>query len=395
MFRLKGITRPVWILGIVSLLADLSGEMVYPLIPLFLTGTLGAPAAVVGLVEGVAEGTANLTRLVSGRWADRAGVRKPFVVAGYGLGALGKLIVGLAAVWPFALLGRSVDRFGKGIRGAPRDAMLADFAAAQDRGRVFGFHRSMDTLGAVAGPLIGLAFLHSGVALRAVILLAVVPGIASVFALRFLPEARPGSTRSRDARPAAANVHLPKAFYLLLGAATVFMIGNSSDAFLILRSKDLGLTTTLAVLAYVAYNAIYALLSYPAGIISDRIPRAWVLVTGYLVFAGVYLGFAAGSSGGLVWPLFLVYGAYIALTDGVSKAFVADLVPAAARSSANGLFQGVSGLAALAASVTAGLLWDHVSERAPFYLGAACASAAAIAMLGLAAGGTFRAAREA
>ncbi|MBA4181194.1 MAG: MFS transporter [Anaerolinea sp.] len=393
--RLRGISRPVWLLSLVSLLADLSGEMVYPLIPLFLTGTLGAPAAAVGVVEGVAEGTANVTRLVSGRWADRAGVRKPFVVAGYALGALGKLLVGLSVVWPFALVGRSVDRFGKGIRGAPRDAMLADFATSEDRGRVFGFHRAMDTLGAVAGPLVGLAFLQSGAALRIVILLAVIPGILSVLAMRLVPESRLAVKHTAAAAPGHSPAHLPTAFYLLLGATTVFMIGNSSDAFLILRSKDLGLTTTLVVLAYVAYNAVYALLSLPAGIVSDRIPRVWVLLAGYLLFAGVYLGFAATDSSALVWPLFLVYGGYIALTDGVSKALVADLVPAASRSSANGLFQGFSGLAVLVASVTAGLLWDNVSERAPFYLGAGCASLAAVAILVLLWTGTFNAPREA
>lgn len=387
-WRIRGITGPVLILGLVSFFADFSGEMVYPIIPLFLTGTLGAPALAVGIVEGFAEGTANLTKLLSGRWSDAAGRRRPFVVGGYALAAGGKAILAAAPVWPVAMLGRGVDRFGKGIRSAPRDAMLADFAEPGTRGRVFGFHRAMDTLGAVVGPLVALlliALLDDR--LRLVVAIAVVPGIASVLVLRWLPEraapieAHEGGGRLRD---------LPKRFYLFLGITLIFMIGNSSDAFLILRSKDLGLTTTLVVLAYVAYNVVYAALSFPAGAISDHIPRAWLMVAGWLAFAAVYAGFAFAGSGAAVWPLFVIYGAYIALTDGVSKALIADLAPARLRSSAMGLFQGVAGLAALSASITAGLLWDYASESAPFVLGAACALAASVALAAFSLAGAFR-----
>ncbi|MCZ2109567.1 MAG: MFS transporter [Dehalococcoidia bacterium] len=376
-FHIRGITRPVWILSLVSFFADFSSEMVYPIIPLFITGTLGAPALAVGVVEGVAEGTANITKLISGRWADRFGARKPFVVAGYGLAAVGKLILGVATAWPIALVGRTSDRFGKGIRGAPRDALLADFTDDRNRGRVFGFHRSMDTLGAVVGPLVGLAFLEAGVQLRWVILLAVVPGIASVFVLKWLPERRPEPVAPGAERHVRGVSALPMSFYLLLGVMTVFMVGNSSDAFLILRSKDLGLSTTLVVLAYVCYNLVYTGLSFPAGVISDRVPRGWLMVAGMLVFAGVYLGFAQANRDWVVWPLFATYGVYIALTDGVSKALVADLAPKDIRSSAMGLFQGITGFAALAASIAAGVLWDQVSDRAPFALGAGCALVAA------------------
>lgn len=385
---LAGITRPVWILSLVSFFADFSGEMVYPIIPLFITGTLAAPALAVGVVEGVAEGTANLTKLFSGRWSDTAGKRKPFVVGGYALAAAGKAILAVATVWPIALVGRSVDRFGKGIRTAPRDAMLADFAEPGYRGRVFGLHRTMDTLGAVVGPLVGLALLALlNDRLRLVVAIAVVPGIISVLVLRWLPE---------HAAPPAADGNkwqfgkLPKRFYVLLAITVVFMMGNSSDAFLILRSKDLGLTTTLVVLAYVAYNVVYAALSFPAGAISDRIPRAWLVVAGWTVFAGVYAGFAFAGSEGAVWPLFVIYGAYIALTDGVSKALVADLAPGELRSSAMGLFQGLTGLAALLASIMAGLLWDQVSEAAPFAVGASCAVVAAVALAAFTLGGGLR-----
>jgi MFS family permease len=376
--RLEGITRPAWILSLVSFFTDLSSEMVYPIIPLFLTVTLGAPAVAVGIVEGVAEATANGTRLVAGRWADRAGSRKPFVVAGYGLAVVGKFVIAIAPVWPFALVGRATDRFGKGIRSAPRDALLADFTEAKYRGRVFGFHRAMDSLGAVGGPLIGLALLWAFPGrLRDIIFMALVPGVVAVFVLRWLPEHRKESVSSEDedGRPQGK---LPGRFYVLLAITTLFMAGNSSDAFLILRSKDLGLATTAVILAYVVYNAVYASASLPAGIISDRIPRAWVLTVGYAVFAAVYTGFALTSSSWAVWPLFAVYGFYIALTDGVSKALVADMAPKELRSTAQGLYSGVAGIAALGASVAAGVLWDTVSPRAPFVLGATCGVLAAI-----------------
>ncbi|MBI2766740.1 MAG: MFS transporter [Chloroflexi bacterium] len=381
------LTGPVLVLGVASFFADVSSELVYPIVPLFLTGTLGAPVLAVGVIEGVAEGTANLTKLFTGPWADRVGARKPFIVAGYGLAMVGKLIVGLAIVWPVALVGRSVDRFGKGIRTAPRDALLADASEEATRGKVFGFHRAMDTTGAVIGPLLGLLFLavlaHR---LRLIILLAAIPGFVSLAALYWLPESRPPAPAETDVDERRGTLAgLPAPFLLLLGATIIFMAGNSSDAFLILRARDLGLTTTLVIVAYIAYNAVYGALSFPAGAISDRIPREWLLVVGYGVFAGVYGGFALAGSRAAVWPLFIIYGAYIALTDGVSKALVADLAPPDRRSTAMGLFQGASGLAALAASVIAGLLWEFVAPAAPFALGAACAllAAATVAVLSL------------
>ena len=389
----RGIPRPVWVLGFVSFFADLSSELVYPIIPIFLTVTLGAPATAVGITEGVAEATANLTRLVSGRWSDRANARKPFVVAGYTLAAAGKLVLCVAPAWGFAVAGRALDRFGKGIRTAPRDALLADFTTPENRGRLFGFHRSFDSLGAVGGPLLGLLFLAlAGDHLRWAIALAVVPGVIAVFVLRWLPERRP------DHGEAASTVgfrSLPRAYWLFLGVSMVFMAGNSSDAFLILRAKDIGLGTTLVVLAYVVYNTIYTAGAYPVGALSDAVPRPALLLAGYLVFAAVYLGFAGSEADWAVWPLFGAYGLYIAATDGVAKAFIADLAPSSLRSSALGVFQGVTGLMALAASITAGVLWDTVSPRAPFYLGAACAAAGAALLAAMLATGALRSPRSA
>ncbi len=386
--RLAGMTRPIVVLGIVSFLADLSGEMVYPVIPLFVTGTLGAPALALGIVEGVAEGTANLTKMASGRWSDRSGQRRPFVVGGYSLATLGKALLAVAAAWPMALAGRALDRFGKGLRTAPRDAMLADFAQPAHVGRVFGFHRTLDTLGAVGGPLLALALLALlDDRLRLVIAIAVVPGVLSVVALRWLPRDAPAVPSKKTGGWRFGD--LPGRFYLLLAVTVLFMFGNSSDAFLILRAEDLGLTTTMVVLAYVAFNTVYAALSLPAGIISDRVPRAWVMVVGWSAFAAVYSGFAFAGSGA-VWPLFIVYGAYMAMTDGVSKALVVDLAPGPLRTSALGLFQGVAGLAALSSSVLAGLLWDQVGPQAPFVLGAVCAGAAAVGLAVLTLGGATR-----
>jgi MFS family permease len=310
------------------------------------------------------------------------------VVAGYSLAAAGKLVLSVAPVWGFAVAARAIDRFGKGLRTAPRDALLADFAGDADRGRVFGFHRSFDTLGAVGGPLVGLAFLAAaGDHLRWAIALSLVPAVASIAVLARLPERRPPVTHAEDGAPRGS---LPRAYWLFLGATALFMAGNSTDAFLILRAKDIGLSTTLVVLAYVVYNVVYAAAAYPAGILSDRIARPMLLIGGYLVFAAVYLGFALASSGGLVWPLMAAYGFYIAATEGVTKAFVADLAPASLRSSALGMFQGLTGLAVLAASIGAGVLWDVVGPQAPFYLGAACAVAAALATAALLASGALR-----
>mgnify|MGYP001195380843 FL=1 len=385
----QGIPRPVWVLGWVSFFADLSSELIYPIIPIFLTVTLGAPATAVGVTEGVAEATANVTRLFSGRWSDRAGARKPFVVAGYSLAAAGKLVLCVAPVWGFAVAGRAVDRFGKGLRSAPRDALLADFAGESDRGKIFGFHRSFDTMGAIGGPLVGLAFLAlAGNHLRWAIALSLIPAVASVLVLTRLPEHAP------PPRPTAADHTesggLPRAYWLFLAASAIFMVGNSSDAFLILRSKDIGLSTTLVVLAYVLYNTVYAGAAYPAGMLSDRIPRPVLLVCGYLVFSAVYFGFARIENEHLVWPLMAAYGFYIAATEGVMKAAVVDLAPAQRRSSALGTFQGITGLMVLGASIGAGILWDTVGPQAPFYLGSACALVAAAVTAALLLSGALR-----
>lgn len=380
--RIAGVTRNVALLSVTSFFADISGEMVYPLVPIFLTTVLGAPVEVVGLIEGVAESTASIVKVVSGWWSDRVGRRLPLVVAGYGVAALSKLLLAVASVWPLVLVARFIDRFGKGMRGSPRDALIAESALPNQRGRAFGFHRSLDTAGAVIGPLLGLAlvaFLHNR--LRLVFAIAAVPGLLGVIALLRVREPRSEPSAAGKARPSYSIRGLDRRLQLFLLASLVFSLGNSSDAFLILRAKNLGLSTTAVVLAYVVYNFVYMGASLPAGIISDRRGRRVVFVAGLLIFALTYAGFAIAGQGYEVWPLFAVYGLYIALTDGVGKALISDVAPKNQRGTALGAYGMLTGIAALLASVVAGVLWDQVGVAAPFVLGVVAALAGALILL--------------
>ncbi len=379
--RIGGVSRYVFLLGVVSLFADLAGEMIYPLVPIFLTVTLGAPPEILGVVEGVAESAASLLRVVSGWISDRIGRRKPLVLLGYGLGALGKPLLAIAFSWWFVLGARFVDRVGKGIRGAPRDALIAEWSPPAERGRAFGFHRMMDTMGAIGGPLIALAalaLLENN--LRLLFFIAFIPGIAAV--LFVLPvRDRPTPPTHRPPPISFRLAGYSREYKAFLLVALVFALGNSSDAFLILRAKDVGLSTTSVVLAYVLYNVVYAASALPAGIVSDIAGRRNVILAGFAIFAAVYLGFAMVENALMVWVLFAIYGAYIALTDGVARALVVDLVPRDRSATALGLYNTVAGLMVLVASVTAGFLWDRVSPAAPFIYGAGTAALAALLLL--------------
>ena len=381
---IPGISRNVFVLGLVSLAADISSEMLYPVLPFFLTGTLGTPVALVGVIEGIAEGTANVSKVPAGWFSDRMPRRRPLVTGGYALAALGKLLLALSFVWPQALVARFTDRLGKGIRGAPRDALLADSSAAKDRGRVFGFHRTMDTTGAVIGPLIGLAMitLLGEDRLRPIFLLAVVPAVASVLLVRFAHE-RPRAVKQKESSVRLDFTGAPSAFWLFLAISLVFAFGNSSDVFLLLRAQDLGMGLTALILAYVVYNISYAALSLPAGILSDRIGQRALLAAGFATFGVVYLGFALAEQSVWVWLLFAVYGCTLAMTDGVGKALVSKLVPDDRRGAFIGLYQCAIGLTAVIASVFAGVLWDQVGTPAPFALGAASAFLAALLLIAL------------
>lgn len=386
----RGLPRNVVVLSWVSFFQDAASELLYPIFPLFITVTLGAPASVLGLIEGVAEGTASVVKALSGRLADRFR-RRPLIALGYGISSAAKPLIGLAGVWPVALGGRFVDRVGKGLRTSPRDALLAADAPPEIRGRAFGFHRAADTAGAVVGPLLGLAlyeaFNHH---LRPLFFLAAVPAAISV-ALIVMVHERPGPAAAAKTHAGAlAPVPLPSRYWRVVIPLAVFGLANFSDALLILRAKALGLSFVSIILVYTLYNVVYAALSLPAGIVSDRLPRRIVYATGLIVFAIAYLGLGLIQSPGLVWVLLPVYGAYTALTDGVGKAWVADLLPARAMGTGLGLFQGITGGCVLLASIWAGLAWNGTG-RTPLQISGAVALA--LAFLLLAAGRHFNDAR--
>ncbi len=378
---LRAIPANVKVAGVVSFFTDLSSEMIVPVLPLFLSITLGAPAAAIGVIEGIAESTASVLRVFAGWLSDRAGKRKPLVVAGYSLSNLTKPLLALAGSWPQVLAVRFADRFGKGIRGAPRDALIADSVGPERRGLAFGFHRSMDTVGAAGGPLIAfatLAFLPENY--RAVFWIAAIPGVIAIaVAVFFLRDiARPPAPGQA---PKLGFAGLGRGFMLFTLIAGLFALGNSSDAFLILRARNLGLAPAVIPLVYFAFNVVYAVLATPFGALSDRVGRRRLLMAGYAIFAVVYLGFAvAGGAAGRAEAvaLFLVYGTYYALTEGVQRALVVDLVPSGLRATALGTFSTVTGVALLPASVVAGALWDRVGPAAPFFYGAALAALAVI-----------------
>jgi MFS family permease len=383
----RALTPNVLRLGLVSFFADVSSEMLYPLMPLFLTVTLGAPVLAVGLIEGAAEATAAFLRTVSGRLADRTGRRLELVFGGYSLSALARPLIAAARSWPLVLVGRVLDRTGKGLRSAPRDAVLADSIEPGLRGSAFGWHRSMDTLGAVVGPLLalGLLALVDG-NLRVVIALATIPGLAGALLVLTVTDPRgrrggagsagdvPGISLPSGAPAAPARLRwrsLPPGFRLYLAAWLPFVLVNSSDVFLILRAEQLGFSTAAVVLVYALYNLVYALASVPFGHLSDVLGRHRVLVGGLVAFAAVYLGFSLATEAWQVVVLFAVYGLYIAATDGVSRAFAVDLVPHGLRATALGLLGTLTGVMTLAASGIAGALWDLAGPGAPFVYGAA------------------------
>jgi MFS family permease len=378
----------VIIMGLASFFTDISSEMVYPLIPLYLTSALGASPAIVGIIEGLAESVASLLRVFSGVWSDRLGHRKPLTILGYSGSVIGKLLLYLSLTWPMVLLGRFVDRFGKGIRTAPRDALIAESADADRRGNAFGLHRAMDSAGASLGVIISyLLFVSLHDSYKNVFLLSLIPAVLGALVLFFVREKRraPGVTPTTKVREAwwrglSGRWHaLDTRLKLFLLIVFVFTLGNSSNQFLLLRAQNRGYSAATVILMYLVFNLVYALISWPAGRLSDKVGRKPLLVTGYLTYGLVYLGFAVLTSGAL-WGLFAVYGVYIALTEGVEKALVSDLAPKDLRATMIGLHATVTGIGLLPASVLAGFLWNAIGPAAPFYFGGVMGALAALAL---------------
>jgi MFS family permease len=375
--------RNVLALGTVSLLTDFSSEMIYPLLPVFLTTTLGAGPAALGMIEGVAETTASLLKLFSGVWSDRMGRKKPLVAAGYGLSAAMRPLVGFATAWGHVLAVRFSDRIGKGVRTSPRDALIAASVPAEDRGRAFGLQRAMDHLGAVAGPLAAFLLLSgAGLSLRTVFFLSAIPGAAAVAALLFLVR-EPQAPAPVHAGGKLGDGRLPPAYRRYLLIVCLFTLGNASDAFLILRAVESGIPVAYVPLLWGAFHVVKSSLSIPAGILSDRWDRRKVVVAGWIVYAVTYA--AWGLARGPAWMvgLFLVYGLYAAATEGVERALVADFIPPERRGTAYGWFHLVVGISALPASVLFGAIWKWRGAGAAFGLSATLALIAAALLLSL------------
>lgn len=373
--------RNVRALGWTALFNDTATEMSYWLLPQFLVGVLGAGPMAFGLIEGAAETVASFGRLVSGFLADRWRRRKPLAAAGYTVANIAKPLLAVVQSWPQVFWIRFFDRASKGFRAAPRDALIADSVSPGERGAAFGFRQAMDSAGAMAGPLAAVVLLSAFSGdVRKVFWVAALPGLASIsLAWLAVREIRPVAGGKAESRKPLVNVLArDRRLSIILLAVALFSLGNSSDLFLILRAQNLGVRPELAPLLGLAFNLVYTIVSWPAGKLSDRIPRRILIVGGYLVYAGVYWGFARSQSAAIMWLLMPLYGLYYALTEGVLKAWISDLVPSERRATVYGVFNWVVGVTAFPASLAAGWLWQRYSPAAPFYASAGVSFLAAV-----------------
>jgi len=425
---LAGVTRNVIALGLVSFFTDISSELLVYLIPLYLANVLAATPTIIGVVEGVTESASAFLKLGSGWLSDRLGRRKTLVLTGYSTSVAAKALYLLATAWPVVLAARLGDRIGKGIRTAPRDALIADSTPPESRGRAFGLHRALDTAGALVGVtgaaivvtlLQGDAATLGGDTFRALVLVALVPGVIALvvlgLAVRDVPAppkpaiaaawagpetiaavpAGPETIAAVPAGPEATSAALPterrslrqrlgafpSAFWLFVGASALFTLGNSSDAFISLRSQSLGIAVRDILLMVIAFNFTNVIVAWPVGALSDRVGRRGLIAVAWSIYAVTYLGLAIAAPGFPIVVLWALYGVYYGVSDAVGKALVADVVPPAQRATGYGILNMVTGLVLLPASILAGLLWDGVGPHAPFWFGAGCA-AAAVVLLG-------------
>jgi MFS family permease len=391
--RAFGLNPNVFFLGIVSLLTDISSEMIFTLVPLFLFNVLSIGTPIIGLVGGLSESADAIFRIFSGWLSDRVGKRKPLAVWGYSLSTIAKPFMYLATSWGAVLAIKLSDRVGKGIRTSPRDALVADSVSAGERGRGFGLHRAMDTFGAFLGLAIAAVIIYQVQGGELVlnlktyqwlVVVGVVPAVLAVLVLLFFVRDRRSSAGNTGSQVGLKRTGgFDTRFKLFLAIMAVFTLGNSSDFFVILRAQNLGSSVLSVVLMLVVFNLTYTVTALPAGILSDRLGRRWVITLGWFIYALVYLGFALASELWQVWLLFAGYGVYYGVVEGVARAFVADLVPEKKRGTAYGLYHGVAGLALLPASLIAGWLWQAYSPAAPFYFGAGLAFIAMLGMMAL------------
>lgn len=368
----------VWLLGVVSLLNDMASEMVYPVVPIFLMTALGAPAYVVGLIEGIADSASKLLMSFSGIVSDKMQKRKLFITLGYGSATLSHLIMASANFWPVVLLARVINRTGKGLRSSARDALITESTDKQTRGRSFGIHRTMDTIGGTLGPVLSIILLQAlNNDYRKLFMIAFVPAsLGLLLILLFVKEKekKPLEVNSMKFEWSKAN----DSYKIFLFISVIFALGNSSDAFMILRSQNLGLSIGLTIFTYILFNITYSLFSYPAGVAADKMGARKVLFIGYLIFSFVYASFGFISEAKWIWFLFPIYGLYMAFTDGVANAYISKLIPHEISASAFGIYQTLLGIATFFASTIAGLIWTYIDVRAPFYFGAFMAFLASI-----------------
>ncbi len=391
---IKQLPRNVWAVGFTSFFMDISSEMVINILPLFLSNVLGVKTSIIGLIDGVAEATASILKLFSGWLSDKMGARKWLAVIGYGLSAISKPFFYIANSWGLVAGVRWADRVGKGIRTAPRDALVADSVDGKTRGLAFGFHRAMDTAGALLGIVIAALVVwfaqknsldlnrHT---FQVIVLISILPAILAVISL--IAGTQDIKAKDQRAAPKFSLKSMGKPFIIFLVIVGLFTLGNSSDSFLVLRAQNLGTTTVGILVMLAAFNLIYTLVSTPAGSLSDRVGRRKVIIGGWLVYALIYFGFAAAQHSWQVWVLYAAYGIYYGLAYGSANAMVADLVPEELRGTAYGTYNGIIGLLAFPSSFIAGVLWQGLGAwqgfgpSAPFLFGGALALAAALLMI--------------
>ncbi|OEU51879.1 MAG: hypothetical protein BA868_02265 [Desulfobacterales bacterium C00003106] len=373
-----GITRNVFILGLVSLFTDLSSQMVFPLIPLFLTSVLGCGALVVGVVEGAAETCASFLKVVSGYWSDKIRKRKPFILFGYSMSSIIKPLFALANAWSFVLFLRVIERIGKGLRTAPRDALVAESCDESVRGRAYGFHRAADGIGSMLGALLALLLLPA-IGYRNIFLFALIPGMISVFVIFFVREKKAQKRAAQKEVSVRLGLkQLPANLKLYIVACSIFALGHFGYPFFLLRAKNIGLADNTAILAYLLFYVVYSISAVPSGILSDRIGRRPVLIGGYLAFGITSAGLIFSSSLCSMLFLFMAYGISYAMIDGTQRAFVVDLAPQHLKGTALGVFHTATGMVALPGGYIAGSLWDKISPEATFVYGLSLTAASVV-----------------